>query len=238
MAIRGKKPTKAQVAAAKRRSASKKKAPKKKAPKKKAPAKKAPPKKSAATTAKLDTHKTWWKPGTTTTPKPLAPPTPVGMPDGSIVDPKQWQSDQARLAAAEDDNAEYDSILTEERNASLDEQAEVAGSESRRASARLAAERRLKEYQPVKVDRKKNLDNALSYRGMGRSSAYKRQNMRLKNEDTEVETAITAEQTEAEKEHTAAIGSAAHRRKSRLAAVAPRKNLLAKRGARAGVYTR
>jgi hypothetical protein len=169
---------------------------------------------------------------------PLAPPSPVGMPDGSIVDPNQWESDQARLMAAEDDNAEYDSLIAEEQDANLTEQSEVATQEQQRAAKRLAASQKLKEFQPTKVDNKKNLDNALSYRGMGRSTAYKRKNMELTNQNNAVETGIAAEQTKAEQDYTTNIGLAAQRKQARLAAVTPRKNLLAQRGARAGVYTR
>lgn len=169
---------------------------------------------------------------------PLAPPAPVGMPDGSLVDPNQWEADQARLMAAEEDNAEYDSLIAEEQDANLTEQSDVATAEQRRAAARLSASKKLKDFQPTKVENKKNLDNALSYRGMGRSTAYKRKNMDLTNQHNAVETGIAAEQTKAEQDYTTNIGLAAQRKQARLAAVTPRKNLLAQRGARAGVYTK
>jgi hypothetical protein len=178
------------------------------------------------------------KPAAAAAPKPLAPPAPVGMPDGSIVDPAQWQADQARLMAAENDNAEYDSIIAEEQDANLTEQSEVATAEQRRAAARLAASQKLKEFKPMKVENKKNLDNALSYRGMGRSTAYKRKNMDLVNQHNAIETGIASEQTKAEQDYTSNVGAAAQRKAARLARVTPRKNLLAQRGARAGVYTK
>lgn len=180
------------------------------------------------------------KPVAKAAPKPAATRAivPVANSTGNLVDPTQWEQDQARLVAAREDQAELLSLNQADDEANIEYQTELTDTNKEYEQQKLDVQRQRDAFAQQKELERADLNSNLSYRGVGsRGSAANRKWGQLSTQQAATESNLTGQQTALSTGHGTALANLEGARNTRLATTAGRRLELAGRGSGKGSYT-
>lgn len=162
---------------------------------------------------------------------------PVSSPTGSLISQETWQSDQARLQSASEDQDTVDTLNETEANADSTYTAKTTAAAKAAALRKLELDQQKAQFEKNKSEDYKNLDNSMAYRGATRSSAAERGYKGVVNQHTnianEYKNAASAVDTEVNDINTQAYNE----REATKGFVTKRRGSLANRAAAKGVYS-
>lgn len=176
-------------------------------------------------------------------PKPAAtrvtvPNAPVSNSTGNLVDPNQWQQDQARLVAAREDQEELLNLKQEEDEANIGFMTDKNEADRLYNQRKLEVEKQQKDYAQQKEIERADLGSNLAYRGVGsRGSAASRKWGQLSTQQAMTEQGLRDQATANLTDYGSTVGNLEGARNTRLGRITGARHGLAGRASAAGSYT-